>query len=178
MVVSRLKPAAPSVDLSVVWRDTVKRGPMTREVRGLGTLVPEETMLIPATTEGRVQRILIRPGTPVKATPVVMILTSPELETELLRLPSSPRRPPKRTTPTCKVTLEKLNLDMQSTVAQVGADYTTAKLQGDRDQALAKEAVQRGGRQDFGGQGRAAGKPPATGAETAFRSTRRRKRPS
>ena len=67
VMVSRLKPAAPSVDLSVVWRDTVKRGPMTREVRGLGTLVPEETMLIPATTEGRVQRILIRPGTPVRA---------------------------------------------------------------------------------------------------------------
>src|ERR1035441_6986963 len=53
VVVSRLKPAAPSVDLSVVWRDTVKRGPMTREVRGLGTLVPIDTMLIPATTEGR-----------------------------------------------------------------------------------------------------------------------------
>ena len=81
---TRLKPAAPSVDLSVVWRDTVKRGPMTREVRGLGTLVPEETMLIPATTDGRVQRILIRPGTPVKADSVVMILTSPELETDLL----------------------------------------------------------------------------------------------
>ena len=67
VAVLRLKPAAPSVDLSVVWRDAVKRGPMTREVRGLGTLVPIDTMLIPATTEGRVQRILIYPGTPVKA---------------------------------------------------------------------------------------------------------------
>src|ERR1035438_10281501 len=84
VVVSRLKPAAPSVDLSVVWRGAVKRCPMTREVRGLGTLVPIDTMLIPATTEGRVQRILIYPGTPVKATSVVMILTSQELETDLL----------------------------------------------------------------------------------------------
>src|SRR5260370_30064746 len=82
--VSRLMPAVPSVDLSVVWRDTVKRGPMTREVRGLGTLVPIDTMLIPATTEGRVQRILIYPGTPVRADSVVMILTSQELETDLL----------------------------------------------------------------------------------------------
>ena len=69
--VSGLKQAAPSVDLSVVWRDTVKRGPMTREVRGLGTLVPIDTMLIPATTEGRVQRILIYPGTPVDRKSVV-----------------------------------------------------------------------------------------------------------
>src|SRR6266576_3554408 len=82
MGLSRLKPAAPSVDLSVVWRDTVKRGPMLREVRGLGTLVPEQTMLVPATTDGRVQRILIRPGTPVSADSVIMVLTSPELETQ------------------------------------------------------------------------------------------------
>src|SRR5215831_6641517 len=77
---NRLKPAAPTVDGSVVWRDTVKRGPMVRDVRGLGTLVPEETMLVPATTQGRVAKIMIRPGTPVKADSVVMILTSPELE--------------------------------------------------------------------------------------------------
>src|ERR1017187_7837368 len=53
VVVSRLKPAAPSVDLSVVWRDTVKRGPITSEVRGLGTLRPIHTMLLPATPQGK-----------------------------------------------------------------------------------------------------------------------------
>jgi HlyD family secretion protein len=135
-----LKPAAPSVDLSVVWRDTVKRGPMTREVRGLGTLVPEETMLIPATTEGRVQRILIRPGTPVKADSIVMVLTSPELETDLLNAEYA-MKAAEADYLNLKVTLEKLNLDMQSTVAQVGADFNTAKLQGDRDAALAKEGL-------------------------------------
>jgi HlyD family secretion protein len=140
VVVSRLKPAAPSVDLSVVWRDTVKRGPMTREVRGLGTLVPEETMLIPATTEGRVQRILIRPGTPVKADSVVMILTSAELETDLLNSEYATKAA-EADYANLKVTLEKLNLDMQATVAQVGADFNTAKLQGDRDAALAKEGL-------------------------------------
>ena len=62
---ARLKPAAPGVELSTVWPDTVKRGPMVREVRGLGALVPEDTMLITAVTDGRVERILIRPGTPV-----------------------------------------------------------------------------------------------------------------
>jgi HlyD family secretion protein len=139
-VVSRLKPAAPSVDLSVVWRDTVKRGPMTREVRGLGTLVPEETMLIPATTEGRVKSILLRPGAPVKASSVVMILTSQELETDLLNAEFATKAA-EADYANLKVTLEKLNLDMQSTVAQVDADYNTAKLQGDRDKALAKEGL-------------------------------------
>src|SRR5437879_5073493 len=81
---TKLKPAAPGVEMSTLWPDTVKRGPMLREVRGLGTLVPEDTMLITASTEGRVQRILVRPGTPVKADTVVMVLTSPELETQLL----------------------------------------------------------------------------------------------
>ena len=140
VVVGRLKPAAPSVDLSVVWRDTVKRGPMTREVRGLGTLVPEETMLIPATTEGRVQRILIRPGTPVRADSVVMILTSQELETDLLNAEYA-MKAAEADYANLKVTLEKLNLDMQATVAQVGADFNTAKLQGDRDAALAKDGL-------------------------------------
>jgi HlyD family secretion protein len=140
VAVSRLKPAAPSVDLSVVWRDAVKRGPMTREVRGLGTLVPIDTMLIPATTEGRVQRILIYPGTPVKANSVVMILTSQELETDLLNAEYA-LKAAEADYSNLKVTLEKLNLDMQSTVAQVDADYNTAKLQGDRDAALAKEGL-------------------------------------
>ena len=140
VVVGRLKPAAPSVDLSVVWRDTVKRGPMTREVRGLGTLVPIDTMLIPATTEGRVQRILIYPGTPVRADSVVMVLTSQELETDLLNAEYT-LKAAEADYANLKVTLEKLGLDMQSTVAQVDADYNTAKLQGDRDAALAKEGL-------------------------------------
>ena len=81
---AKLKPAAPSVEMSTLWPDTVRRGPMLREVRGLGTLVPENTMLITARTDGRVERILIRPGTQVRADSVVMILSSPELENILV----------------------------------------------------------------------------------------------
>src|SRR5690242_10407973 len=65
--VSRLKPAAPSVDRASVWVDTVKRGPMVREVRGIGTLVPEDIRWLPATTQGRVEKIVLRPGTAVKS---------------------------------------------------------------------------------------------------------------
>src|SRR4029077_20050279 len=82
----RLKPAAPSVEMATLWPDTVKRGPMKRDVRGLGTLVPEETLLVPANTDGRVERRLVLPGQDATVTPgtVLMILTSPELENSMV----------------------------------------------------------------------------------------------
>jgi HlyD family secretion protein len=137
---TKLKPAAPGVDLSTVWPDTVKRGTIPREVRGLGTLVPEDTMLITANTEARVERILIRPGTPVKADSVVMIMTSPELETALLDAEYA-LKAGEADYANLRVTLQKDLLTMQSTVAQVGADYNTSKLQADRDEALARESL-------------------------------------
>jgi len=136
----KMKPAAPSVDGSVVWRDTVKRGPITLEVRGLGTLVPEQTMLVPATTDGRVQQILIRPGTEVRPDSIIMILTSPELETSTLDAEFAVKAA-EADYKNLQVTLDKLKLDMQSTLAQVEADANTAKLQADRDSALAKEGL-------------------------------------
>ena len=79
VAVSRLKPAAPSVDRATVWIDTVKRGPMLRQVRGSGTLVPEEIRWIPATTQGRVEKILLRPGATVHPDTVILELSNPEL---------------------------------------------------------------------------------------------------
>src|ERR1700722_7894300 len=80
---SRLKPAAPSVDGATVWRDTVKRGPMLRQVRGLGTLVPEDIRWIPATTQGRVVKIALRPGTSVTPDSSILHVTNTQLEQEL-----------------------------------------------------------------------------------------------
>jgi len=137
---SKLKPAAPGVDMSALYPDTAKRGAMVLEVHGLGTLVPEETMLIPATTDGRVAQILIRPGTPVKADSVVMVLVNPDLITAeqdaefALKVAQADYD-------NLKVTLEKTLLDMKSTAAQVAADYNTAKLEADRDAALAKQEL-------------------------------------
>ena len=74
---SRLKPAAPSVERSTVWTDTVKRGLMVRQVRGLGTLVPEEIRWIPALTEARVERIVVYPGTTVAPDTVILELSNP-----------------------------------------------------------------------------------------------------
>ena len=85
---SRLKPAAPSVDNGTIWTDTVKRGPMLREVRGLGTLVPETILLIPAATDGRVDKRYILPGTPVKANTSILDLSNPELQQTALQYSS------------------------------------------------------------------------------------------
>src|SRR5207344_2742424 len=79
---SRLKPAAPSVERATVWVDQVKRGPMLRQVRGLGTLVPEEIRWIPALTSGRVERIVTLPGTELTPDTVILELSNPELELE------------------------------------------------------------------------------------------------
>ncbi|MBZ5617939.1 MAG: HlyD family efflux transporter periplasmic adaptor subunit [Acidobacteriia bacterium] len=136
----KLKPAAPGVEMSTLWPDQVKRGPMLREVRGLGTLVPEDTMLITARTDGRVERILIRPGTQAHVRPdsVVMVMTSPELETTLLSAQFA-LKAAEADYDNLKVTIEKGLLDMQAVAAQVDADYNTARLEADRDLALAKE---------------------------------------
>src|ERR1700739_891954 len=87
VLVSRLKPAAPTVDASTVWPDTVKRGNMIRQVRGsTGTLVPREDSVarIPALTDATVVRIRVLPGTIVKADTVLMDLAAPEVEQKLL----------------------------------------------------------------------------------------------
>src|SRR3954471_7652030 len=82
--VSRLKPAAPTVDRAVVWVDTVKRGDFTRQVRGSGTLVPEDIRWIPAQTQGRVERILTLPGTIVEPSTEILELSDERVQQEAL----------------------------------------------------------------------------------------------
>ncbi len=82
--VSRLKPAAPSVERSTVWIDTVKRGDMVRQIRGSGTLVPEDIRWINTTTQGRVERIVLRPGAHVTPDSVIMELSNPDLRQSVL----------------------------------------------------------------------------------------------
>ena len=84
VALSRLKPAAPTVDRGTVYIDTVKRGPMVRQVRGLGTLVPEDIRWIPAATDGRVERIVVYPGTPVTPDTIILELSNPTQTQALL----------------------------------------------------------------------------------------------
>lgn len=137
---SRLKPAAPTVERSTVWPDTVKRGPMVREVRGLGTLVPEEILWIPAITDGRVERILVRPGAAVKADTVLLVLKNPELEQAALDAEYQVKAAEARYKD-LRVQLESQRLTQQAEVAKIASEYHQAELKADRDKALAKEGL-------------------------------------
>lgn len=137
---SRLKPAAPTVERSTVWVDTVKRGEMLRQVRGLGTLVPEEIRWIPALTEGRVERRVLEPGSEVKADSVVLELSNPELELTVLEAESRLRAAEAAYTE-LKVRLESQRLDQQAAAARVQADYHQARLRADADEQLAREGL-------------------------------------
>jgi len=133
--VSRLEPAAPRVDRDTVYLDTVQRGLMVRQVRGTGTLVPERIRWIPATTDGTVERIVIRPGALVAPDTVILELSNPELEQSTLEarlnLEAAEARYSNR-----QVEVERDLLDQRATLATTEAQLKTARLQADADGQL------------------------------------------
>ena len=137
---SRLKPAAPTVERAVVWPDSVKRGPMVRQVRGLGTLTPEDIRWIPATTQGRVEKIILRPGTAVKSHDVILELSNPQLEQQLqdaeLKLQAA-----EAALANIKVQLANDLLATRATAAQIEADFNKAKMQAQMNEELAKDQL-------------------------------------
>lgn len=137
---SRLKPAAPTVERAVVWPDTVKRGDMIVQVRGLGTLTPEDIRWIPATTQGRVERIILRPGVQVKPNDVIMELSNPQLEQQLLDAELKVAAAEAGLANT-KVQVNNDLLQSQSTAAQIEADFNKAKTQYQMNQQLAKDQL-------------------------------------
>ena len=138
--VSRLKPAAPTVERATVVIDTVKRGEMVREVRGLGTLVPEDIRWIPALTEARVERRLLLPGTIVKPDSVILELSNPEVLTLAQDADSQARAADARYTE-LKVRLQSQLLDQKAVAARVAAESKQARLQADADAELARNGL-------------------------------------
>lgn len=138
--VSRLKPAAPTVERATVVLDTVKRGEMVRDVRGLGTLVPEDIRWIPALTEARVERRVLLPGTVVKPDSVILELSNPELVTQLQDAESQARAAEARYTE-LKVRLESQLLDQKAAAARVAAESKQARLRADADAELHKNGL-------------------------------------
>lgn len=138
--VSRLKPAAPEVDRAGLFIDTVKRGSMVRQVRGTGTLVPEDVRWIPAQTEARVERILVRPGSAVNAGTVILELSNAEVEQAArdaqLQLSSAQAELQKR-----EIELESAILSQQASAAGVDADLVEARAQVEVDEELARNGV-------------------------------------
>jgi HlyD family secretion protein len=140
IAISRLKPAVPSIDRSTVWIDTVKRGPMTRQVRGLGTLVPEDIRWIAANTEGRVDKIKIWPGTPVEADSVILELTSPELE-QAAHDAESKATAAEADLTGVRATLQRELLDQESKTTAAHAAYEQAKMERQTNDQLAKNGL-------------------------------------
>src|SRR5437762_9701841 len=136
----RLQPAAQSVERSTVWPDTVKRGEMLRNVRGLGTLVPEDILSIPATTDGRVERKVLLAGTPVTPDTVLLELTNPELQAATVAAEWDVKAAEAEYT-NLKVQLENDRLDQEAELASTQSSYKQAKLKADRDDALYKEGL-------------------------------------
>ncbi len=137
---SRLEPAAPRVDSATVYVDTVSRGEMVREVRGLGRLVPEEIRWIPATTDGLVERILVQPGVVVIPDTILVELSNPELEQTTLDAELQIRAAEAEQA-NLEVQLESNLLTQQAAAAGIEAEAVRAKLQYEADTELAGEGL-------------------------------------
>jgi len=142
MGLSRLKPAAPTVERSTVWVDTVKRGSVLRQVRGLGTLVPMEGSIqfLPAVTEGRVDKILELPGAQVKADTILLEMSNPQLTQEALDAEWK-LKAAEADYKNLEVALASQVLAQKSLSAQAQSEYSQAKMQADIDSELAKLGV-------------------------------------
>jgi HlyD family secretion protein len=131
-----LKPAAPVIERSAVWIDTVKRGPMLRQVRGSGTLVPENTRWIAAVTEGRVDRVIVHPGTTVTRDTIIVELSNPEVEQSArdaeLQLRAAVADIAQR-----EAQLQSEFLNQRAEAARVKADFTEAQMRAAVDEDLA-----------------------------------------
>jgi HlyD family secretion protein len=140
VALARMEPAAPPVDRATLLLDTVKRGELVRQVRGLGTLVPEDTRWLPATTDGRVERILLRPGASVRADAVILELSNPQVEQEALNATLALQ--------SAEAALENLRaqlrnevLTQRAQVANVESEYKQAQMDTEANDVLAKKGL-------------------------------------
>jgi len=140
LAVSRLEPAAPSVEAGTLFIDTVKQGPMVRQVRGTGTLVPEDIRWIPAQTEARVEQIVLRPGADVQPDTVILELSNPELQQATLEAELQ-LRGAEAQLKNRRVELESQLLTQRASAASIQAEFTQAQLQAEADAELARDGL-------------------------------------
>ena len=139
---ARLQPAAPTVERATVWVDTVKRGPMLRQVRGLGTLVPvdEARRWVPASTQGRVERIVLRPGVQVTPDTVVLELSDPNVQ-QALNDADQQLRASEADFNSLKARLDAETLNQRAQAAIVRADFQNAQTEREMNEGLAKDGL-------------------------------------
>jgi len=138
--VSRLRPAAPSVDKATIWTDEVKRGPMLREVHGLGTLVPEDIRWIPAQTDSRVDRIVLHPGATVQPSSIILELSNLELQRDALDAQYQ-LKAAQADDENLKVQVNSELLNQKAATAAVRSEYEQAKIQHEVDTKLVSERL-------------------------------------
>jgi multidrug efflux pump subunit AcrA (membrane-fusion protein) len=140
VALGNLKPAAPGVDGATVYRDSVRRGTMVRQVRGPGTLVPEQIRWVPAVTAGRVERKLLLPGTKVDSHTVLIELSNPEVQLELLEAERQLSQA-RAELVNLRTTLETQRLNQEGTVATVRAEQLQAKRNAEAGEKLAERGL-------------------------------------
>jgi HlyD family secretion protein len=139
---TKLKPQAPTLDRSTAVIEVVKRGSFDRQVRGNGTLVPQLTRIVPAPADGRVEKIMVQPGTgaEVTANTVLFELSNPQMEQQAIDADYQTKAA-EADEENIKVRLDSENLTQQSVVATINADYSQARLQLDTDEVLGKQGL-------------------------------------
>src|SRR5215831_19025892 len=137
---SKMKPAAPTLDRSTAVIGTVKRGEMVRDVKGNGTLVPQVTRWIPAPADGRVEKIMVQAGIEVSAGTVIVELSNPQMEQQAMDAEFQVKTA-EADAENLKVKLESDGMTQQAQIASINAEYSQAKLQLDTDESLAKQGL-------------------------------------
>ncbi len=140
VLLARLKPAAPTVERNLVWVDTVKRGPMVRQVRGLGTLVPEEIRWIAARTQGRVDKIILRPGAVVEPGSLILELSNPDVESAAANAESQLRAAEAQLA-NLRVQLESGLLQAEAAASRAKSNFETTKLQAQVREELFRDGL-------------------------------------
>lgn len=140
LALGRLKPAAPTVERNLVWIDTVKRGPMVRQVRGLGTLVPEEIRWIAARTQGRVDKIILRPGALVEPDTLILELTNPDVISNAANAESQLAAAEAQLA-NLRVQLESQLLAAEAAASRAKSGYETTKLQAEVREQLYRDGL-------------------------------------
>jgi HlyD family secretion protein len=138
--VSRLQPALATVEAASVWPDTVARGPMVRQVHGVGSLVPQDVIWISAQVDGRIEKINIQPGTEVREDTIIMELSNPTLDEGMVAAEYDLKQAQAAYTD-LKVTLQSNRFDKESNAAQITSDYEQARIKAERDQQLADQGL-------------------------------------
>lgn len=140
VALGKLEPAAPQVDRGTLYLDTVEQGNMVREVRGPGTLVPEQIRWITAVTAGRVELVMVQPGAPVDEATVLMVLSNPDVQIQTLDADRQLTAAEAELV-TLRTTLESQRLNQASTVASVRSQYREAKRKAEADAELARQGL-------------------------------------